>query len=733
MKKFTDFAELPPSTLEEGINDPAIFKAIFLAGGPGSGKSFIVGKTALPALGFKVVNSDFAFESALKKAGMEMNVDSIYSTKGQSLRDRATKLTAARKSNYLTGKLGLVIDGTGKNYDKIRKQKAELEKLGYQTAMIFVNTDIDTAVNRDNKRDRTLGPDKIKPMWKSVQLNLGRFSNAFTEGTSKFFVVDNSDDSDYEAAILTTYKKVLAWSKTPITNPIAKRWMLDQKQRRGIKESQVWEAQAIKWKVKPPKGTKNMHPDSNWKGMKKGDIEKSYPQNKLKSTVNEARSIAEGYTLYHKSYTDAINHAHAHHAKSGLSVSDDDRDTHIAMGSKKPGSGKTTTINIPATHKSGSSHTIHTQVYNKGGKTPYELNTYSSKNKTKKKVNENLEVSEAQSMIKPFLAKTWNRKEYKEAGEVLKKIVDRKKKETGGRLRHGISYYAQQVARQFGQNKVDARVLAKNFTEDYSPQKHEWGTPEGTAYYKKLTPGQSDATTKERALALVSARKKVQEDYPKTLASLDTDIGVIPLDNDWTAIFGEPEIEKMEGEIDVMSFEDMMGLDMYDAEELDDFEAFDQDVDWHDEVEITEVLSIQGRMKRRFAARRNRQKLKVARMRASRRAADPARLKKRATRGARNMIKNRIAKGRDISSLPPAEKGRIEAMVQKFSGLVSRMATRMIPIVRKNEMKRLKSGGMKKQTAKKYNPKKAMASASKQKGKKFKASKKTFAKPKTRR
>ena len=27
--------------LDEGINDTAIFKAVFLAGGPGSGKSFI--------------------------------------------------------------------------------------------------------------------------------------------------------------------------------------------------------------------------------------------------------------------------------------------------------------------------------------------------------------------------------------------------------------------------------------------------------------------------------------------------------------------------------------------------------------------------------------------------------------------------------------------------------------------------------------------------------------------
>src|SRR6056300_231695 len=82
MKTFNQF-------LQEGVNDPSIFKAVFLAGGPGSGKSFVVGKTALTALGFKVVNSDDAFENAMKKAGMEMDPENIFSVKGQELRGQA--------------------------------------------------------------------------------------------------------------------------------------------------------------------------------------------------------------------------------------------------------------------------------------------------------------------------------------------------------------------------------------------------------------------------------------------------------------------------------------------------------------------------------------------------------------------------------------------------------------------------------------------------------------------
>ena len=93
MLSFENYLKEELKQIEEGVNDPAIFKAVFLAGGPGSGKSFIVGKTGLPALGFKVVNSDDAFESAMKKAGMEMDPDNIFSVKGQEIRGKAKKLS----------------------------------------------------------------------------------------------------------------------------------------------------------------------------------------------------------------------------------------------------------------------------------------------------------------------------------------------------------------------------------------------------------------------------------------------------------------------------------------------------------------------------------------------------------------------------------------------------------------------------------------------------------------
>jgi tRNA uridine 5-carbamoylmethylation protein Kti12 len=211
--------------LSEGINDPAIFKAVFLAGGPGSGKSFVVGKSALTSLGFKIINSDSVFEKAMKKASMEMSPENIFSVQGQDIRTKSKNITAKKLVMHLKGRLGLVIDGTGKDYAKIMKQKKEMESLGYDTAMIFVNTDEDTAQQRNKERDRSLPDDVVSSMWKDVQKNLGAFQNAFK---GKMFIVDNSENSDAEKNTMVIYKRVSEWSKKPPENRYATKWMNQQ-------------------------------------------------------------------------------------------------------------------------------------------------------------------------------------------------------------------------------------------------------------------------------------------------------------------------------------------------------------------------------------------------------------------------------------------------------------------------------------------------------------------------
>lgn len=90
--------------VEEGVNDPHIFKAVFMAGGPGSGKSFVA-KKMLRGTGLKMVNSDEVFELIMNKDNLPLDPDTIASPDGQSRRDNAKVLTKKRESIYIDGRL----------------------------------------------------------------------------------------------------------------------------------------------------------------------------------------------------------------------------------------------------------------------------------------------------------------------------------------------------------------------------------------------------------------------------------------------------------------------------------------------------------------------------------------------------------------------------------------------------------------------------------------------------
>ena len=209
----------------EGVNDPSIFKAVFLAGGPGSGKSFVVGKTSLKSLGFRLINSDDAFEKGLKRAGLTMDPEDIFSAQGQAVRASAKAITGKVMVRALEGRNGIVVDGTGKDYAKIKKQVDLVRDLGYAVMMIFVNTDLETALSRNNARPRSLPDKEVEKMWKSVQNNIGKFQGLFR---GRMIVVDNSDDSDIETSTMNAYKTVMTWAKKPPENAKAVKWIKSQ-------------------------------------------------------------------------------------------------------------------------------------------------------------------------------------------------------------------------------------------------------------------------------------------------------------------------------------------------------------------------------------------------------------------------------------------------------------------------------------------------------------------------
>jgi hypothetical protein len=135
----------------------------------------------------------------------------------------------------------------------------------------------------------------------------------------------------------------------------------------------------------------------------------------------------------------------------------------------------------------------------------------------------------------------------------------------------------------------------------------------------------------------------------------------------------EDEIAAMELEADNLQWEDIDEL--YEDEEFED--------------EVSEVLSVQGRLKKGIKFRASAKKVGRARQLALRRVSSISRLQNRAKLKARRMVYARLLRGRDKANMSPQEKSRIEQQVQRMGPIVNRIAQRVLPQVRKLEQSRL--------------------------------------------
>ena len=210
--------------LSEGLYDPGIFKAFFLAGGPGSGKTFVT-SSAFAGSGLKLVNSDIAFERGLKKANLSLSMPDEETYFRNIIRNRAKAITITQLDKYVDGRLGLVIDSTGRDYDMIARHHNMLQQMGYDCYMVFVNTSLKVALARNARRERTIPEYITTNSWNGVQSNIGKFQRLF--GMRNFIVVDNNK-SDLELTTLTmnrVSKVVRKFITSPVSNYRAKQWM----------------------------------------------------------------------------------------------------------------------------------------------------------------------------------------------------------------------------------------------------------------------------------------------------------------------------------------------------------------------------------------------------------------------------------------------------------------------------------------------------------------------------
>ena len=228
-----EFEEL----LVEGVHDQSIFKAVFLAGGPGSGKDYVLSNT-LDGHGLTEINSDKALEFLMDKKGLDKRMPANETEARDIVRGKAKSVTELRQRLALQGRNGLIINGTGDDSEKIKKIKSKLEELGYETSMILVNTNDEVSAQRNIERGQRGGrtvPETIrKEKWDNVQNARTEYAKMFADRYMEF---DNSEDlreappevvKQKKMEMLQLFKNVKEFVAQPPQSPAAQEWVANE-------------------------------------------------------------------------------------------------------------------------------------------------------------------------------------------------------------------------------------------------------------------------------------------------------------------------------------------------------------------------------------------------------------------------------------------------------------------------------------------------------------------------
>jgi hypothetical protein len=196
-------------------DDLIVFKAVFIAGGKGSGR--LVTSQTFSETGLRVLSSDPVFQFLSRRKTLKLKVDpnhpESYITQ---LQDRANRkhMLEVQSVSWANHMLGLVLDSSTQDFDTIKEAREGLTALGYDTAMVFVDTTADVA-----KAQR--GEDSLAA-WKETHTLLKRYNTLFKHD---FFKVANSrllDTKENERLGIAIRNTVLEWISRPLLNPIGK-------------------------------------------------------------------------------------------------------------------------------------------------------------------------------------------------------------------------------------------------------------------------------------------------------------------------------------------------------------------------------------------------------------------------------------------------------------------------------------------------------------------------------
>jgi len=222
--------------LTEHVNDAGIFKAVFLAGAPGSGKDIVL-KKALDGHGLTEINSDTALDHLTTKEHLDKKMPESEQERRNVHRQKAKSLQDLRQRLAIHGRNGLIINSTSADHAHIKKIKDKLEALGYDSKMVFVDASDNVSRNRNVERGQRGGrviPEKLRAeKWRKAQDSRVKLAKEF--GGEHYHEFNNDEDlrqnADPDVAGQKTaelddlHKTVKKFTQTPPKSENAAIWI----------------------------------------------------------------------------------------------------------------------------------------------------------------------------------------------------------------------------------------------------------------------------------------------------------------------------------------------------------------------------------------------------------------------------------------------------------------------------------------------------------------------------
>lgn len=223
------------TALCEGVKDRHILKAVFLAGGGGSGKSSVADAMFLDPSspgggGFKNLSVDKWLERWVDPADFK----NIGSNEYQPVRAKAREARKAELRQYATRRLPLLIDGTAWKYSDIEEQYRILERMGYDCYMVHVAVKLDTALRRNKARadagGRSVPDADVRIAWEGFERNKSRYEKLF--GPGMFYTVSNDEDLTPEQWTAKVNGEIKSLARQilnrPLKNKVGVEWLSTQ-------------------------------------------------------------------------------------------------------------------------------------------------------------------------------------------------------------------------------------------------------------------------------------------------------------------------------------------------------------------------------------------------------------------------------------------------------------------------------------------------------------------------